>query len=342
MKKLFAVILTAAMLFTAFAAHAKTEADRSDSVHLEGYVIGDFYGNETSRWIGFDDSNPSEFESYSFSLSTFGAAYHDGYVYGYIYGYDEGGVLHDEYYSINVSNHIVNYVDGASSDGEFVYGMAYNYADDTMYALCNENAPYIASVDLKTGVLTKKTDINLGGLLGVQTLAIDGEGSFYLLSFSAVNSRLVKLDIESGNLSNVLETGMPCFYGQSMTWDSKTNRIYWAHVNERTSSTNGLYYFDLSSNDIVYCGMIGNGMEIMGLYSTSKYEAPDSYMLGDVNNDGSVDMSDALLALRATLGTAELDELASQAADIDGNSVVSMDDALSIIRYAMGLSDTLR
>ena len=325
MKKITA-ILTAVLMLLAAAGHASpVKYGQNDKpVTFFGYVMGDFEGSHTADWISFSSSDPSEITAYDPLISTYAAAYYEGRVYGYNYGYTEDGVLIDFFYVMDCKDHSIEFVEGAGSGGEFVYGMAYNYADNTMYALCDEDHPYIASVDLETGALTEKVEIALGSLLGVQTLAIDGEGNFYLLSFSAVNSVLYRLNVTTG---------------QSMTWDHATDKLYWAHVNERSSVTNGLYEFDLEAGSLSYLGMIGGGMEIMCLFTES---APESaFLRGDINGDGSVDSADALLALRLAMGTVSSEGLCIEAGDLDGDGSVTSEEALLILRYAMGLSDTL-
>lgn len=340
MKRLFAMLLTAVFLCTFITAGAapseKESAEKGKGLHFEGYVIGDFAGSDTNKWVGFGSDSPSETETYTFSLPTYAAAYHGGKVYGYIYGYDSEGVLHDDFYYIDLKTRVHHYPDGASSGGEFVYAMAFNPHDGVMYALCDEDHPYIASVDLGTGELTPVISIALGNLLGVQTLAIDGEGNFYVLTFAAISSKLMKVNLSNGSLTELVSTGLPCFYAQSMTYEGSTNSIYWAHVNERTSSTNGLYRIGLSDYSIEYLGMIGEGMELMGLLAYDESEL-NSYLPGDVNNDGSVDSADALLVMRHCMELDSLEGAALEAADVNGNGLVGSDDALLIARYAMGL-----
>ncbi len=56
---------------------------------------------------------------------------------------------------------------------------------------------------------------------------------------------------------------------------------------------------------------------------------------GDINGDGSLSAMDALLALRASLGSIELTEDQMAAADYDGNGTVNALDALAILRASM-------
>ncbi len=341
MKKTLALILALILVslpFTAFASPAPFEEEAP--VRFGGYVMGDFYGPNTNSWVGFDSSDPSSIDVYDSLISTYAAAYHDGFVYGYIYGFDSDGVLHDEFYRANTKNYGVEFIEGASSGGEFVYGMAFNPVDGKMYALCDEDHPYLAEVDLETGVLTRRVDIALGTLLGVQTLAIDGSGEFYALTFSAVSSKLMKINMTSGALTPVLDTGMPCFYGQSMTWDPVTDAIYWAHVNEPSSLTNGLYRIDIAAGSVTYLGMIGSGLEIMGLHTVTDAD-PVSFIKGDVNLDGSVDSADALLALRHSMGIELLEGAGLAAGDVNEDGSVDSADALMILRFALGIINEL-
>lgn len=61
-----------------------------------------------------------------------------------------------------------------------------------------------------------------------------------------------------------------------------------------------------------------------------------SASVGDVNEDGVVDANDALLIMRYAMGVGELENLA--AADVNGDGEVNMADALLVIRHAMDIS----
>ena len=362
MKKLAALLLAIALLTAAFAVFAIPDhEERRLSVldkptRLWGYVVGDPEGSLMSHWISFDHNSPSDADSELFGLTTYAAANIGSTIYGYNYGYTEGGQLVDSFYMINTVTGIIDYPEGAGSNGEFVYGMAYNPADDCVYALCNEDNPYIARVDLTTGALTNYVTVNLGSALGVYTFAIDGEGNFYALTFSATNARLVRINKQNGALTELVSTNMPVFYAQSMTWDPNTNRIFWAHIDGQYTATNGLYSFDLENGyALEYHGQIATNVEVTGLCSMSENTpveptptpdptpdpttppTPPDPIPGDADLNGIVDMADALLALRAAMDLVELDEYQTAAADMNGDGSIGMDDALVILRKAMGL-----
>lgn len=58
--------------------------------------------------------------------------------------------------------------------------------------------------------------------------------------------------------------------------------------------------------------------------------------LGDPNDDGSLDLTDALIVLRFAMGVTEL-PCAEAVCDMNGDGTVDMTDALLILRTAMGI-----
>lgn len=65
--------------------------------------------------------------------------------------------------------------------------------------------------------------------------------------------------------------------------------------------------------------------------------APPEFLPGDVDGNWQVAVSDAVLALRAAMGVAELTPERAARADIDGDGVVSASDAMTILRMALGI-----
>ena len=59
--------------------------------------------------------------------------------------------------------------------------------------------------------------------------------------------------------------------------------------------------------------------------------------LGDVNNDGVVDATDALLILRASLGLDTFDDTQSFFGDVDEDGMITSNDALEVLRYSINL-----
>ena len=64
-------------------------------------------------------------------------------------------------------------------------------------------------------------------------------------------------------------------------------------------------------------------------------EAP--YTLGDVNMDGKINISDALLILQDIVGAVDLNEQQQQAANVDkSNASINVNDALKLLNYIVG------
>ena len=57
---------------------------------------------------------------------------------------------------------------------------------------------------------------------------------------------------------------------------------------------------------------------------------------GDVNDDGNINVQDALLVLQAFVGSVELTETQKIAADVSGDTFVNVADALLILQYFVG------
>ena len=64
-------------------------------------------------------------------------------------------------------------------------------------------------------------------------------------------------------------------------------------------------------------------------------------MYGDVDGDKAVTATDALWALQAYVGSRELDEAQTKAADVNLDEAVDTSDALAILQFAVKLRDKL-
>ena len=91
-------------------------------------------------------------------------------------------------------------------------------------------------------------------------------------------------------------------------------------------------YYDPSTNNCAY---------VRNISCSAAYEEPPEPAIGsgDVNGDGSVDISDALLAMRCAMGIITLTTEQYAEADVNGDGSVDISDALIIMRKAMGLID---
>jgi hypothetical protein len=65
-----------------------------------------------------------------------------------------------------------------------------------------------------------------------------------------------------------------------------------------------------------------------------------SYACGDVNSNGKINVGDASLALRATIGIEYLDVIQVGEADVNADGSVDVADAIAILRYIVGIGTT--
>lgn len=72
---------------------------------------------------------------------------------------------------------------------------------------------------------------------------------------------------------------------------------------------------------------------------TSENPVQPTYKLGDVNSDGKVDVTDALLVAQKAVGMKEFDETQMAAADVNKDKKVDVTDALLIAQKAVGMTD---
>ena len=101
---------------------------------------------------------------------------------------------------------------------------------------------------------------------------------------------------------------------------------------EYTAPSDGNYIFKWSYEKD---GSVNKGQDKGWVDDISITYVNPPYTLGDVDNDGRITISDALMTMRYAMGTAALTDTQILAADFDGNGTVSITDATMILRAAM-------
>ena len=79
------------------------------------------------------------------------------------------------------------------------------------------------------------------------------------------------------------------------------------------------------------------GMKLLLFVGDEQTDSVSLALLGDIDGDGDVRVSDARLALRKAVGLDDLDQCRFHAADVDFNNEVSVADARTILRIAVQL-----
>ncbi|MFR1507589.1 MAG: DUF2436 domain-containing protein [Christensenellales bacterium] len=239
-----------------------TVTEALPTVNLEGYIAFDPEGT-SGIWGGFADYDPSVIENFGTMGSTFGGAFAGGNVYGFMYNSDTNDT---RFYIMNADTHQVAYP--GTSAGRVVVAMAYNHAEGEMYAIAANDADgrSIYTVNLATGTLTEVAALNAGAET-IMTLAIDGSGNAYGLSYAATNAVLYSINLTNGNCTAIGGTGHGLEYVQSTVWDHNTNQLFWAQYSKVATDKGQLFVIDPATGAATLCGTIGTGAEVTVLYT---------------------------------------------------------------------------
>ena len=239
-----------------------TVTEALPTVNLEGYIAFDPEGT-SGIWGGFADYDPSVIENFGTMGSTFGGAFAGGNVYGFMYDSDTNDT---RFYIMNADTHQVAYP--GTSAGRTVVAMAYNHAEGEMYAIAANDADgrSIYTVNLATGTLTEVAALNAGDET-IMTLAIDGSGNAYGLSYEANNAVLYSINLTNGNCTAIGGTGHGLEYVQSTVWDHNTNQLFWAQYSKVETDKGQLFVIDPATGAATLCGTIGTGAEVTVLYT---------------------------------------------------------------------------
>ena len=239
-----------------------TVTEALPTVNLEGYIAFDPEGT-SGIWGGFADYDPSVIENFGTMGSTFGGAFAGGNVYGFMYDSDTNDT---RFYIMNADTHQVAYP--GTSAGRVVVAMAYNHAEGEMYAIAANDADgrSLYTVNLATGTLTEVAALNAGAET-IMTLAIDGSGNAYGLSYEATNAVLYSINLTNGNCTAIGGTGHGLEYVQSTVWDHNTNQLFWAQYSKVDNDKGQLFVIDPATGAATLCGTIGTGAEVTVLYT---------------------------------------------------------------------------
>ena len=195
-------------------------------------------------------------------------------------------------------------------------------ADDTQLTLHFENStvyPFAVGADSPTQYFAASTNVDVDSSMswvGAEaSFSAGDEISFYYYLESEENYDVFRFSVDGEPvLTQSGDVGLLMF---TYTFTSSGNHeLQWSYSKDSSG------HFGIDRVKLYAVKVVRNG-------------APSS-SAGDANGDGSVDMSDALLVLRYSMGiVSSLPDLS--AADANNSGAVDMSDALLILRAAMGL-----
>lgn len=108
---------------------------------------------------------------------------------------------------------------------------------------------------------------------------------------------------------------------------------------EGTSVKFMVYPYDLSETGEykLYVSSTSTGYAKVATFGVTDNWEEAPYTLGDVNMDGKINVSDALLILQDIVGTVDLNKQQQQAANVDkSNASINVNDALKLLNYIVG------
>lgn len=269
-------------------------------------------------------SSPESVTAYSSMPTSFAAAVAGTTVYGYLNA-DNGYA----FYRMDLESMEPEILSNSSAP-VLMTERAYDYSTGTMYAIGvnTSNGQSIYTIDLNTGGYSEV--VNITCFETIQAFAVATDGTAYGITYGD-DAHLVEINLEDGTTRDIGSTGQSAFYVQSMTYDHENGRLFWAQYKD--AAVNCLYEIDIESAETYACGMIGNRVELCGMFIPYKAQ----YQNGDVDMDGRVTVADAVMTLRHAMGIIELSGQSLVLADIDGDNTVNVADAVAIMRIAMGL-----
>jgi hypothetical protein len=103
------------------------------------------------------------------------------------------------------------------------------------------------------------------------------------------------------------------------------------------SVTFNIYPSRLEPGKAYTIGLSGSDANLTGLTQVASYRYYVAYTLGDVNNDGTIDVSDVMAVINHIVEITSLSGNQLLAADTTGNQVVDVSDAMKIVNYIVGV-----
>jgi len=174
--------------------------------------------------------------------------------------------------------------------------------------------------------ITEKIDISKNSNVSAATIELNFDST--------------KLDFVSADVGDALSGGLGDI-------NSASSKITLAYINTRGVKAEGTIlevHFkikegltdQISSLNLAVLELVDIGENILPSIVTQGAVTIKDYMLGDVDNSGSITSSDALMALQIASGRIIATEYTSIAADVNKNDTVTASDALQILQFASG------
>ena len=246
--------------------HAVRQAEEVESIDIYGFVEYNVTDEAHRGLVKFNTTSPGKVTRVKSvqDWATAGAYAKEKY---YVMAYDNS--FNPVLSTIDLETGEVELVTSCSLEGDYAlqaFEMSYDVISRQMFMLANSQydpemyASALLTVDLATGE-QKYINKNMGR--HIYAMAINAQGEIY-----GVDDRgmLCKIDKTTGDITEVVDTGLSPFYRQSMDFDRETGIVYWAYSDTKRMGV--LYSLDVTTGLATMLGAIGGKAEqqVVGLH----------------------------------------------------------------------------
>ena len=237
---------------------------------FESRAIGDvyavqIYGGCDPRGFGtFPLAGPFSMNMITSTTTTFYAGDQDGS--GNLYGFAVEGFI-DEVVTLVKINPVtgeettIDTLDIYEQEGHMPTGMAWNYANNTMYAISSSvDETRLYTMDVETAELTLIGET--GNPRGIW-LAIDNSGNAFMVDIGT--DYLYSIDLETGAGTQIGSIGTDVAYGQDADFDPVSGILY--TVGYHGGGVNRLYSVNTTTGEYTSLGSVNNDCAQIGLVS---------------------------------------------------------------------------
>jgi hypothetical protein len=231
-------------------------------VKLLGYRVFDFVQEPYSGFISFYSNNPNDVTQVSdympaqSNTDLYSGEYLDGYFYSYSVTAAATIIPRNfiKIFTKTWTDILVQPVTAMPRD------MAYDYKTGVMYGIVGASTAVsnLVTINLATGEMT--TISTLGRL--AMTLACSPEGNLFIID---ADGNLCAVNKTTAEVNVIGSTGIIPYYVQSMAFDQKTGRLFWAMCNAKDEGR--LVELDPATGVGFDRGAIGGEAELIGLYT---------------------------------------------------------------------------
>jgi len=199
----------------------------------------------------------------------------------YAYGFDSMDWTGNwKFFTMDAAHYTIENMQDLGEGFPYVYDMAYDYSNGTMYVLAGytEDNIDLYVADMETGALLQMLNLE-----GAWLALAAGEGKVWLMqesqyeeyfdewSYQFVSvfhpAKLYELDPATMEMEVLMDTGVIQNAFGSMTYDTATDYIYWAPMAQTTQYESGLYAIDPVKAEAYRLGTIGAaGAQMSGLH----------------------------------------------------------------------------